>query len=165
MGKRDGIWGAVVEESALRRMNMAPGDMLRVGDVRRSRCAASSRASPIVGSMPSASLGPRLMIPFDAVVESGLVPPGSLLTWEYRLRLPPGQSDRAVIAALKARFPDAGWRVRGLDDAGGGIRFWLDRLTQFIGLIGLAPRCSSAASAWATPSRASSPAAAHHRDL
>ncbi len=78
------------------------------------------------------------MIPLDAAVESGLVQPGSLLNWEYRLRLPPGRSDRAVIDALKARFPDAGWRLRGLDDAGGGIRFWLDRLTQFIGLIGLA---------------------------
>ena len=28
--------------------------------------------------------------------------------------------------------------MRGLAEAGGGIRFWLDRLTQFIGLIGLA---------------------------
>lgn len=137
MGKRDGIWGAVVEESALRRMNMAPGDMLRVGDVAVEVRGIIAR-EPDRGLNAFASLGPRLMIPFDAVVESGLVQPGSLLTWEYRLRLPPGQSDRAVIAALKARFPDAGWRVRGLDDAGGGIRFWLDRLTQFIGLIGLA---------------------------
>lgn len=137
MGKRDGIWGAVVEESALRRMNMAPGDMLRVGDVAVEVRGIIAR-EPDRGLNAFASLGPRLMIPFEAVVESGLVQPGSLLTWEYRLRLPPGQSDRAVIAGLKARFPDAGWRVRGLDDAGGGIRFWLDRLTQFIGLIGLA---------------------------
>ena len=28
--------------------------------------------------------------------------------------------------------------MRGLAEAGGGIRFWLDRLTQFIGLVGLA---------------------------
>ncbi len=28
--------------------------------------------------------------------------------------------------------------MRGLDEAGGGIRFWLDRLTEFISLIGLA---------------------------
>lgn len=137
MGKRDGIWGAAVEESALRRMNMAPGDMLRVGDVAVEVRGIIAR-EPDRGLNAFASLGPRLMIPFDAVIESGLVQPGSLLTWEYRLRLPPGRSDKAVIAALKARFPDAGWRVRGLDDAGGGIRFWLDRLTQFIGLIGLA---------------------------
>ena len=60
-----------------------------------------------------ASLGPRLMIPFEAMTGSGLVQPGSLLNWEYRLRLPPGVSDRAAIDALKSRFPDAGWRVRG----------------------------------------------------
>ena len=137
MGKRDGIWGAALEESALRRMNMAPGDMLRIGDVAVEVRGIIAR-EPDRGLNAFASLGPRLMIPLDAALESGLVQPGSLLTWEYRLRLPPGRSDRAVIEALKARFPDAGWRVRGLDDAGGGIRFWLDRLTQFIGLIGLA---------------------------
>lgn len=137
LGKREGIWGAVVEESALRRMNAAPGDMLRVGDVAVEIRGVIAR-EPDRGLNAFASLGPRLMIPFDAVVESGLVQPGSLLNWEYRLRLPPGVSDVAVIGALKARFPDAGWRVRGLAEAGGGIRFWLDRLTQFIGLIGLA---------------------------
>jgi putative ABC transport system permease protein len=137
LAKRNGIWGAVVEESALRRMNMAPGDMLRVGEVVVEVRGIIAR-EPDRGLNAFASLGPRLMIPFDAVIESGLVQPGSLLNWEYRLSLPPGRSDRATIDALKARFPDAGWRVRGLDEAGGGIRFWLDRLTQFIGLIGLA---------------------------
>lgn len=137
LAKREGIWGAVVEESALRRMNAAPGDMLRVGDVAVEIRGVIAR-EPDRGLNAFASLGPRLMIPFDAVVESGLVQPGSLLNWEYRLRLPPGASDVAAIGALKARFPDAGWRVRGLAEAGGGIRFWLDRLTQFIGLIGLA---------------------------
>jgi putative ABC transport system permease protein len=33
LARRDNIWGAVVEESALKRMNLAPGDRLRVGDV------------------------------------------------------------------------------------------------------------------------------------
>ncbi len=137
LAKRDGIWGAVVEESALRRMNLAPGDMVRVGEVTVEVRGIIAR-EPDRGLNAFASLGPRLMIPLDAVVESGLVQPGSLLTWDYRLRLPPGRSYRTVVDALKAKFPDAGWRVRGLDDAGGGLRFWLDRLTQFISLIGLA---------------------------
>ena len=46
-------------------------------------------------------------------------------------------------------------------EAGGGIRFWLDRLTQFIGLIGLSSLLVGGVAA--TPSRASWPAAAHHR--
>src|SRR5262249_29188394 len=137
LAKRDGVWGAVVEEAALRRMNLAPGDKVRVGDVAVEVRGIIAR-EPDRGLNAFASLGPRLMMPFEAVSESGLVQPGSLLNWEYRLRLPPGVSDLAPVGALKSRFPDAGWRVRGLAEAGGGIRFWLDRLTQFIGLIGLA---------------------------
>ena len=137
LAKRDGIWGAVVEESALKRMNLAPGDRVRVGDVTVEIRGIIAR-EPDLGLNAFASLGPRLMIPFEAVTESGLIQPGSLLNWEYRLRLPSGRSDVATITALKSRFPDVGWRVRGLAEAGGGIRFWLDRLTQFIGLIGLA---------------------------
>src|SRR5258708_5558712 len=137
LAKRDGVWGAVVEEAALKRMNLAPGDRVRVGDVTVEVRGIIAR-EPDRGLNAFASLGPRLMIPFEAVTESGLIQPGSLLNWEDRLRLPPGTSDVAAINALKGRFPDAGWRVRGLAEAGGGIRFWLDRLTQFIGLIGLA---------------------------
>jgi putative ABC transport system permease protein len=137
LAKRDGVWGAVVEEAALKRMNLAPGDRVRVGDVTVEVRGIIAR-EPDRGLNAFASLGPRLMIPFEAVTESGLIQPGSLLNWEYRLRLPPGTSDVAAINALKGRFPDAGWRIRGLAEAGGGIRFWLDRLTQFIGLIGLA---------------------------
>jgi len=137
LARRDNIWGAVVEESALKRMNLVPGDRLRVGDVTVEVRGIIAR-EPDRGLNAFASLGPRLVIPFEAVAESGLVQPGSLLNWEYRLRLAPGVSDVATINALKSRFPDAGWRLRGLAEAGGGIRFWLDRLTQFIGLIGLA---------------------------
>ena len=136
MAQRDGVWGVVVEEAALRRMNLALGDRLRLGEATVEVRDVLTR-EPDRGLNAFASLGPRLMIPFAAVAETGLVQPGSLLNWEYRLRLPPGTSDKATIDALKSRFPDAGWRVRGLAEAGGGIRFWLDRLTQFIGLIGL----------------------------
>jgi putative ABC transport system permease protein len=134
--RRDGVWGAVVEEAALRRMNITVGDRVRIGD-------ATVEIRGVIGREPDrglnafASLGPRLMMPYVALADSGLVQPGSLLTWEYRLRLPVGGSDRETINELKRRFPDVGWRVRGLAEAGGGIRFWLDRLTMFIGLIGL----------------------------
>ena len=33
LADKDGVWGAVVEESALRRMNMAVGERVKVGDV------------------------------------------------------------------------------------------------------------------------------------
>ncbi|UYN94323.1 MAG: ABC transporter permease [Enhydrobacter sp.] len=137
LAERGGVWGAVVEESALRRMNIALGDRVKVGEAVVEVRAVIAR-EPDRGLNAFASLGPRLMTSYAALADSELVQPGSLLNWEYRLRLPPGSSDRAVIEDIKTRFPDAGWRLRGLAEAGGGIRFWLDRLTQFIGLIGLA---------------------------
>jgi putative ABC transport system permease protein len=136
LARRDGVWGAAVEEAALKRMNIALGELVKVGDATLQVRAVIER-EPDSGLSAFASLGPRLMMPLAALDESGLVQPGSLLTWQYRLKLPPGRSDREVAAAIKMRFPEAGWRVRDLGEAGGGIRFWLDRLTEFISLIGL----------------------------
>lgn len=137
LAMRDGVWGAVVEESALQRMNVALGDRVRVGDAVVELRGVIAR-EPDRGVNAFASLGPRLMMPLDAIADSGLSQQGSLLTWEYRVRLPAGASDLQAIQRIKTQFPDAGWRVRGLADAGGGIQFWLNRLTQFLSLVGLA---------------------------
>ena len=78
------------------------------------------------------------MIPLAAIAELGLAQQGSLLTWEYRLRLPPGvhgrRGDRQH-QGRSSRTPAGG--CRGLADAGGGLQFWLNRLTQFLSLVGL----------------------------
>ncbi|CAN5623458.1 ABC transporter permease [soil metagenome] len=137
LAKRDGVWGAATEAVALQRMNVALGDRLKVGDAVVELRAIIAR-EPDRGVNAFASLGPRLMIPLAAIAESGLAQQGSLLTWEYRLRLPAGASDLQAIDRIKAQFPEAGWRVRGLADAGGSIQFWLNRLTQFLSLVGLA---------------------------
>ena len=136
LAKRDGVWGAVVEEAALKRMDIALGDLVKVGEATVQVRALIAR-EPDSGLNAFASLGPRLMMSFDALAETGLLQPGSLVTWQYRLRLPPGITDKDAIETIRARYPRDGWRVQGLADAGGGIRFWLDRLTQFLGLIGL----------------------------
>lgn len=136
LARRDGVWGAAIDEVGLRRMNLVLGDRVKVGEVTIELRAIIAR-EPDRGINAFASLGPRLMTSYAALGESGLVQPGSLLNWEYRVKLPPGSSDKAAIETINTRYPDAGWRTRGLADAGGSIRFWLDRLTQFIGLIGL----------------------------
>ena len=128
---------ADVEEAALARMKLALGDRVKVGDATVELRGILLR-EPDRGLNAFASLGPRLMLPLAAMADSGLVQAGSLLTWHYRLRLPNGVSDKSVVEILQNRFPNTGLRVQGLEDAGGGIRFWLNRLTQFISLIGLA---------------------------
>src|SRR4029434_9214168 len=58
LAEKDGVWGAVVEESALRRMNMAVGDRVRVGDVAVEVRGIINR-EPDRGLNAFASLGPR----------------------------------------------------------------------------------------------------------
>ena len=79
LARRDGMWGAAVEESALQRMNTAIGDKLKIGDAVVELRAVIAR-EPDRGVNAFASLGPRLMIPLAAIAESGLVQQGSLLT-------------------------------------------------------------------------------------
>src|SRR4051812_48035854 len=117
LARHDGVWGAAVEEAGLQRMGVALGERLKVGDAIVELRAIITR-EPDRGVNAFASLGPRLMIPLAAIAESGLAQQGSLLTWEYRLRLPAGGSDIDAINRIKAEFPQAGWRVRGLADAG-----------------------------------------------
>ncbi|MCW5581952.1 MAG: ABC transporter permease, partial [Luteimonas sp.] len=133
---RDGVFGAVMEEIGLRRLGIAVGDRIKLGD-------AVLQVRGVIAREPDRGLGlfgigPRLMIAREALPASGLLQPGSLMTYEYRVVLPPGASYRAWIGALQQRFPEAGWRVRGLNDAGNGLRTWIERLTQYLALIGLA---------------------------
>ena len=50
----------------------------------------------------------------QAMTATGIVQPGSLITWRYRLKLAGNTSLRAARAVTndaKKQFPDAGWRM------------------------------------------------------
>ena len=70
---------------------------------------------------------------------TGLLQPGSLVRWNYRLRLP-DDSDRAVdavVAAASAQLPDAGWQIRTRTNASPALERNVERFTQFLTLVGL----------------------------
>ena len=85
-------------------------------------------------------LGPRLLVSEEALRQTGLIQPGSLITWRYRLKLTGDTSlraARAVIRKAKAQFPDAGWRLRAHDNAASGAERFVERLGYFMTLVGL----------------------------
>jgi putative ABC transport system permease protein len=132
---RDGAWGAVVAQSLLDRLRLHLGDRIHVGD-------AHYRLAAVLAHEPDATaevmvFGPRLMIAAAALPETGLVQPGALIGYGYRLRLPPGGEAHAVIAALKQRFPEAGWRIREFGNASPTLQRLLDRVTIYMTLVGL----------------------------
>jgi len=134
-----GAFGAAVEETALLRLGVGVGGRLRLGqgeyEVRAVLRFEPDRA------IRAFTLGPRILVSREGLDATGLLEPGSLVTHRYRLRLG-GLADagavRGVLAELDRRFPGAGWRTRTFEDAAGRVRYFLDRMTANLTLLGLA---------------------------
>jgi putative ABC transport system permease protein len=135
LARRDGAWGAVLERATLVRLSLAAGDSFQVGDARFVVRAVIEREPDRTANV--FTLGPRVMIALAALPDTGLIQPGSLVRYEYRLLVKqPGTGDR-VAASLRDQFPDAGWRIRGLSEATPGVQRWIDRIAMFLTLVGL----------------------------
>ncbi|MEX2200602.1 MAG: FtsX-like permease family protein [Dongiaceae bacterium] len=131
----DGRWGAVAERALVDRLGLAVGDSISVGSVEYELRGVIEREPDRGASV--FILGPRLMIANASLEETGLVQEGSLIEYHYRLALPPDADPVSVSEDAKAEFPDALWRVRGLDEAAPSIRRFIDRTATYLTLVGL----------------------------
>ena len=137
LAPRDGAFGAAVDATLLARLDLKAGTRLTIGD-------ATIEVSAIIQNEPDKlasglAFGPRVMVSEAALRATGLLVPGSLVRWSYRLRLPDG-SDRtanAVVAAAGAQLPDSGWQIRGRTNATPALERNVDHFTQFLTLVGL----------------------------
>ena len=127
-------WGAVAEASLLKRLGLALGDLVIVGE-------ATYRLSAVIAAEPDRasagfSLGPRLMVSLASLPDTGLVREGSLIRYHYRAALD-NASPAAWIAGVRARDPQAAWRIRRFSEGAPGLRNFIDRFTFFLTLVGL----------------------------
>ena len=108
----DGKLGAVVEPALLDRLGVAIGDEVGIGGaVMQVRGTIAHEPDAHGGGL---TIGPRVIISAAALAETGIVQPGVLVNYRYRLRLPAGTGPARWIAAARAAFPDAGWRSAAL---------------------------------------------------
>jgi len=131
----DGTFNVLAEASLLQRLDIKEGDLFQVGNARM-------RIGGVVTTEPDRTLraftlGPRLLLGRDALAATGLLQPGSLVTYGYRLRLAAGHSAEQVREELGAAFPEAGWRVRTWEKAAPRVRRVLDRMSLNLTLVGL----------------------------
>ena len=100
LGLKAGRFGVAVEPLILSRFGIKPGDMIRVGEatleVRAAISAEPDRAAD------GFILGPRVLMSREALAATGIVRPGSLITWRYRVELPAGAGPRDVKAVRDA---------------------------------------------------------------
>ena len=128
---KDGVHGVAVAPALMRRLDLALGDRIRIGDA-----AFAVRAEVI--SEPDAAtrlftLGPRVLTDHDGLVATGLIQPGSLITYATRIAGSPAPTP----AVVEATLADEGWRVRGRDNAAAGTRRFLDTIARFLTWAGL----------------------------
>ncbi|MDE2227466.1 MAG: FtsX-like permease family protein [Alphaproteobacteria bacterium] len=133
---RDGHWGAVAEPGLFARIGAKPGDLVRIGDGIFQLRAVLTREPDALGD-GFIAFGPKMMISLAGLPATGLIQPGTLVGYSYRLRLPPGTDAAAVAAQARAAWPDAGWRIRVFSDAAPSLQRLLDRLAAFMTLVGL----------------------------
>jgi putative ABC transport system permease protein len=139
LAQSGGAFGAAVDPALLTRLDLKLGDRVTIGNIAIVlRATETSEPDKLAGGI---GLGPRLLISEAALRASGLLQPGSLVRWLYRLRLPAGDaSDRAVSALetqAQAVFPDAGWELRTRSKASPQLERNVERFTQFLTLVGL----------------------------
>jgi putative ABC transport system permease protein len=134
---RDGAHGAVVDEALLIRLGISAGDTIRVGDARL-------RISGVLTKEPDKlalgmGLAPRLLISHEGLQATGLLQPGSVVRWTYRVRLT-DSSDLSLAnltSEARSRFPDAGWEMRTRGGAAPRLEDNVRRFAEFLTLVGL----------------------------
>lgn len=107
-----GLPGAAAEAALLARLGLRIGDEVRIGDARfEIRAEIVSEPDKLSSGI---GLGPRLMISAGDLPATGLIRPGSLVRWSYRLLLPDAapQTLDALMGAAHERFDDAGFEMR-----------------------------------------------------
>lgn len=135
---RDGVHGAAAAQILLDRLGLATGDEVLVGQAR-------FEIRGVIVAEPDAlsegfGFAPRLMISRAGLDAAGLIRPGSLVEYSYRVRLD-GGADRASLGTLREdageRFPDAGWSIRTSENAAPALTRNIERFSQFLTLVGL----------------------------
>lgn len=135
IARRGDAWGAVAERRLLDKLRIGVGDRLRVGDLSLQITAViAEEADRGTGAL---NFGPRLLIALPALSETGLLQPGSLVRYRYRIDIPDNEPLARWRARVDARFPDAGWRIQSIENAAPNIQRFVDRATLFLSLVGL----------------------------
>jgi len=139
LAQKNGAFGAAADPTLLARLNLKPGDRIMIGNAPiEIRAALASEPDKLGGGI---GFGPRLLTSDAAIRATGLIQPGSLVRWTYRMRLPDGEGTdaaaKAVTAEARAQFPAAGWEIRSRTNASPQLEENVERFTQFLTIVGL----------------------------
>ncbi len=137
---RDGRFGLAADAALIAKLGLALGDLVEIGDTTfelRARLAAEpDRLAAGIG------LGARVLMSRAGLASAGIVEPGALVRWQYRVALeragaPASDAEVARVAELlRDAAPRAGWGIRTRSTIAPQLSRNLERLTTFLELVG-----------------------------
>ena len=138
LATRDGVPGAAADPLLMGRLGIKAGDRIKLGSIDVAVRALIAQEPDRLSD--GVILGPRLLLTEETLRATGIVQPGSLITWRYRVKTPDTAHDavKAVVKQAEASFKDAGWRIRTRQNAAAGADGFIERLGYFMTLVGLA---------------------------
>ena len=96
--ERDGAFGAAADPTLLARLDLKIGDRVTVGTATfQIRSSVEAEPDKLAGGI---GFGPRFLISEAALRATGLIQPGSLVRWTYRVQLPDARQRRAADAFI-----------------------------------------------------------------
>ncbi len=117
------------------RLGVGPGATVRLG-------AADFTVGGIIQDEPDRlgegfTLGPVAIVSLAGIARTGLIQPGSLYDSRYRIRMTAAASPKTAADRMKAAFPAGGWETKTRDRAAPGAERFVERMGQFLLLVGL----------------------------
>ena len=135
-----GLPGALVEKEVLPRLGLNIGDTLRIG-------AQDFIVRGVIAKEPDRistqqfAIAPRVLISSFVMDRTGLSAHGNQVYYDHRILVPYAKTPeqmQEVVDSIASAFPEAGWRIRTCFNASPRMAMWIERLTQFLTLTGLA---------------------------
>ncbi|MEO1609641.1 MAG: FtsX-like permease family protein [Pseudomonadota bacterium] len=133
--------GAVVAQSLLDRLNIKVGDSFRLGTREIVITGVIAREPDRIGAR--IAFGPRVVMSYATLASTGLVQPGTLISWQYAIVAPDGASDPQgavgrIRQMLGEKLSEAGFIITDRSDPSPTISRQLNRMRDFLTLLGLA---------------------------
>jgi putative ABC transport system permease protein len=126
--------GVVADQVVLDRLGLHPGDTVRLGEASLTLTGAiEAEPDRVTGT----AIAPRAIIAAATLPRTGLMAPGAMVNYALRAVLGQADSAPAAIAAIRAAFPNTGWRIRDSAHAAPGIDRFVEQTGQFLTLVGL----------------------------
>jgi putative ABC transport system permease protein len=131
--------GAAVDPALLTRLDLKLGDHITIGSAAiELRGVLTAEPDKLAGGI---GFGPRVLISEEALRASGLLQPGSIVRWQYRLLLSDSNASDGAVAAVekeaRSSLPNAGWEIRTRSKASPQLERNVERFSQYLTLVAL----------------------------